>query len=80
MCVFEAYQGKYRHEEQGVKNGKKFHHQEAKRRTCSQEQGRREPAAEGIPLHGEAAFNSQKGKKSKKGKKLDLCPPSFLWL
>lgn len=48
------------HREQGVKNGKKFHHQKAKRRTCSEEQGRREAAAGGIPLHGNAAFCSQK--------------------
>lgn len=53
--------GKQTHREQGVKNGKKFHHQKAEWRTCSEELCRRETAAWGIPLHGgKASLFSQK--------------------
>lgn len=48
-----------------MKNGEKFHHQKAERRTCSEERGRREPAAGGIPLHGNAVFCSQKKERKK---------------
>lgn len=52
-----------------MKNGKKVHHQKAERRTCSEEQGRREPAAGGIPLHGNASLMQPKermgGKKNR---------------
>lgn len=58
--LFDVYKGGKPHREQGVKNGKKFHHQKAERRTCSEEQCRREPAAWGIPLRGKAGFCSQK--------------------
>lgn len=60
-CSMSTMGGKQTHREQGVKNGKKFHHQKAERRTCSEELCRREPAAWGIPLHGgKASFSSQK--------------------
>lgn len=51
-----------------MKNGKKVHHQKAERRTCSEEQGSREPAAGGIPLHGNASLLQPKERMGEKNR------------
>ncbi len=67
--LFHVYEGKA-HREKGVKNGKKFHHQKAKRRTCSEAQGRRPPTA-GESLRMLCWLLQPKGRMKKK---IDLCP------